>query len=84
MNFISIEDDKGNKYMINLDNVIIITPYEDSKTSFHCVDDFRACLPISMDKVEQVIDNMTHKNHRVRVDGINLKGERLDVKVVNR
>lgn len=83
MNFISIEDDKGNKYMINLDNVVAIHPY-DGMTSFHCVDDSRHVLPIPFDKVQAIIDNMTHKNHRVRVDGINLKGERLDVKVVNK
>ena len=84
MNFITIEDDKGNKHMLNLDNVISVAPYEDKKTSYHCVDDSRFVLPISFDKVEQVIDTLTNRNRRIRIDGVNLKGERLDVKVVNR
>ena len=76
MNFISIKD-----YMINLDNVIAIHPY-DGNTSFHCVDDSRHVLPINMDEVKNAIDNMTNKNHRIRIDG--LKGETLNVKVVNK
>lgn len=82
MNFIGINDEKGNKYIINLDNIITIAPYGEGITAFHCVGDSRQHLPISFDEVQKVIDDMAHRNHRVRIDG--LKGETLNVKVVNK
>ena len=86
MNFIAIKDDNDNSFLINLDNIIAIAPYDGdkTKTSFHCTDCNRRVLPISFEKVEQVIDTLTNRNRRIRVDGVNLKGERLDVKVVNK
>ena len=67
MNFIAIKDDNDNSFLINLDNIIAIAPYDGdkTKTSFHCTDCNRRVLPISFEKVEQVIDTLTNRNTRI-------------------
>lgn len=79
MNFINILTETD-QISINLDNVIAISPTETGTSIHTLVGKYETRA--SMDEVTKIIDTMQHQNHRIRIDG--LKGETLNVKVVNK
>ena len=79
MNFINVKSD-DKVIMINLDTVTGIVPTE-TGTIFYCIMGSYE-TQATIEEVEKVIDTMQHRSNRVRIDG--LKGETLNVKVVNK
>ena len=79
MNFINVKSD-GKVIMINLDTVTGIVPTE-TGTTFYCIMGSYE-TQATIEEVKKVIDTMQHRSHRIRIDG--LKGETLNVKVVNK
>ena len=76
MNFIGINDS-----LVNLDNVKEIKE-TDKGVKFTFVNGTCTVYDALFEDVRKVIDDITHRNRRVRIDG--LKGETLNVKVVNK
>ena len=80
MNFINVKSFDDKVIMLNLDTVTGIVPTE-TGTIFYCImGSYETQAPI--EEVEKVIDTIQHRSHRIRIDG--LKGETLNVKVVNK
>lgn len=79
MNFINVKSD-DKIVMINLDTVTGIVSTE-TGTIFYCIMGSYE-TQATIEEVEKVIDTMQHRSHRIRIDG--LKGETLNVKVVNK
>jgi len=77
MNFININDT-----LINLDNVTEIRKKDDTSVLFAFVDGNFSGHATAFEDVKKCIDDITHRNRRIRIDG--LRGETLDVKVVNK
>lgn len=83
MNFIQVvEEIDGNRevILINLDMVVSVVN-KDGKALFNTVmGQYEIEAPV--DEIGQLIEMLQHKAHRTRIDG--LKGETLNVKVVNK
>ena len=79
MNFINVKSD-DKVIMLNLDTVTGIVPTE-TGTIFYCIMGSYE-TQATIEEIEKVIDTMQHRSHRIRIDG--LKGETLNVKVVNK
>ena len=79
MNFINVKSD-DKIIMLNLDTVTGIVPTE-TGTIFYCIMGSYE-TQATIEEIEKIIETMQHRSHRVRIDG--LKGETLNVKVVNK
>lgn len=80
MNFIQVVDENKEVILINLDMVVSVVN-KDGKALFNTVMGQYETVA-SVDEIGQLIEMLQHKAHRVRIDG--LKGETLNVKVVNK
>lgn len=79
MNYIKVLTE-DNEILINLDNIVAVVPNETGvafNTLFGTYE-----TKASLEEVEKIIETMQHRSNRIRIDG--LKGETLNVKVVNK
>lgn len=80
MNFICVLDQNRKERLVNLDNITQIKDdeghavFETDHSYFH--------TETTVEEVQKIIEDIQAKNHRIRIDG--LKGETLNVKVVNK
>ena len=83
MNFIVIKDMETKKEtLINLDNVTEIREKDETSVIFSYVDGTFNGHTTYFKDIKKCIDDITHRNRRIRIDG--LKGELFNVKVVNK
>lgn len=80
MNFIKVKGEENEEILINLDNIVAVIDREGKAVFTTLLGQYTTNTTVG--EVWSAIDTIQHHNHRIRIDG--LKGENLNVKVVNK